>query len=55
MAKTSKHTVIGICPQCGREFETPRKWQKFCSRDCRREHYISYQQTIRDFYKANCK
>ena len=41
-----------ICPQCGKEFETRRDWQHFCTDECRTEHHNELTRRAIEHYKT---
>ena len=41
-----------ICPQCGKEFETRRDWQHFCTDECRTEHHNNLHRQAIEHYRT---
>lgn len=45
-AYVKKHFLPLVCPQCKRTYNPTRKWQKFCSEDCRRDFHSAAQKAV---------
>jgi len=42
----NRDDIQGTCPICTRAFVKRRRWQRFCSADCRNEHHEQHTAAV---------